>query len=489
MAITKLQSSRDFLRICFFWQRQAIFVFFLIVGLVMFYAYTVTPTYESTAEILVLPKTNEGEVISAGIDENRIISVSLNDLSTEMELIGSDSVIMDTVKAFGSSGMGLTSTEKSLLQHIVTFIKRGFRLLLGTLKLVPPSASELEAKAAFLKGSLTIEPVVDSNVITVSLGAEIAQKSQVVLSKILKFYLQHRKQVFTQEEGLVFYNDQTREYRAKLGEAEKALKTFEGEENIVNLDFQNQANIDLRTTLLNELKLIEILYAESQGKISLLKKRLTDDPNGLHLTKEMRQIPAIIALEDGIVPLLIKRSELSKTFTENSREYTSINSQIDMLRHEIRREISKAVKTDELELESMKIKIESLRNLIATLQGEANRFNQKENVLQELQRQVAIYKKTYLRYSNKTEDARIFAEKTRRNLANVIVASEPTRPEQPVSPNRMLLLLLSIFFGTFAGLSTPFILESIDNRLKTSDDIEAQLGLPVICTFPDTCKD
>ena len=47
-------------------------VFLLIIAAVMLYAYMATPEYESTAEILVLPKTNEGAVISSGLDESRI---------------------------------------------------------------------------------------------------------------------------------------------------------------------------------------------------------------------------------------------------------------------------------------------------------------------------------------------------------------------------------------------------------------------------------
>ncbi|MCD4675483.1 MAG: hypothetical protein K8S18_05735, partial [Desulfobacula sp.] len=65
MAITKLQSSRDFFRIWFFWKKQAILIFLLIIGVVMFYAYTATPKYESKARLLLLPKTFQDLVLTA----------------------------------------------------------------------------------------------------------------------------------------------------------------------------------------------------------------------------------------------------------------------------------------------------------------------------------------------------------------------------------------------------------------------------------------
>ncbi|MDP2105703.1 MAG: hypothetical protein Q8J76_06880, partial [Desulfobulbaceae bacterium] len=65
MAITRLQSARDFCRIWFFWKKQGVFVVLVIVGLAMIYAYSASPQYESRAQVLVLPNTYEGEVISA----------------------------------------------------------------------------------------------------------------------------------------------------------------------------------------------------------------------------------------------------------------------------------------------------------------------------------------------------------------------------------------------------------------------------------------
>ena len=266
------------------------------------------------------------------------------------------------------------------------------------------------------------------------------------------------------------------------------LQEFQKKGNIVNLQIQNQANIDLLTKLNNDLQLLEIKYEEDESKIAALKKVIRDDPSIIHLTKEMRTIPAIFELEKGIVPILIQRTEISKTFVETSREFQSINRQIKMLRDEIRYEVEKAIKTDELELGSMKIKINALKKRIDFLKAEANEFNQKEKTHQELARQVKLYTDSYLLYTNKTENSKINSQKRDRNLANVIISSEPTIPEKPVSPNRLRLLILSIFVGLFAALFAPFVLETIDTKIKTIDDVEELLELPVICSFSNVNK-
>ncbi len=485
MAITKLQSSRDFFRVWFFWKKQAILVFFLIVGLVMLYAYTVTPVYETTAQILVLPKTNEGEVISTGGDDQKIMPVSKEDISTEMELLSSNNVLRETVEFFGSDGMKLVKMEKGLFDKITAPVFSVLQGLLETLKLTSTPGSKLGNQISFLKNSITIEPVIDSDLILVSLQAQRPERVTLVLNQLLSAYLKYRNTVYTQKGGTQFYDDQAEDYKVKLDLAERTLKNFQKQSNIVNLKIQNQANIDLLTKLINELKLIEIEYEEGMSKILTLKRNIEEDTSILHLTREMRNIPAIVELEKGIVPILIKRSEIHKTFTETSREYKAIDSQIKMLRNEIRYEIVKAIKTDELEIGSKKIKIEALRNKIVFLKAEAKEFSQNEKKHRELERQVKLYKDSYVLYTKKTENAKINSKKKKRNLANVTITSEPTTPEKPNFPNRLLMLVLSIFFGSFAALCTPFIIESIDTRIKTVDDVEEMLKLPVISSFPD----
>ncbi|MBA3014655.1 MAG: GumC family protein [Proteobacteria bacterium] len=486
MAITRLQSARDFCRIWFFWKKQAVFVFLLIVGLAMIYAYSATPKYESTAQVLVLPKTYEGEVISAGNEEKRMAPVTTQDIYTEMELLGSKVVMLDTVKSYGSTGANLDSHRSVLgaITYPVRLIVNGF---LRVLQLTPPAASEESSQVMQLKRSIKIEPIVESSVISIAMRSDNPGRAQDTLSKVLETYMQHRSTVFTKKDGLNFYYQQATDYKIKLDDAEKLLTEFQQKEDIVNLQVQNKSNIELLTKFKNDLKVLEISYDESASRATMLKQRILDDHNDIdgNLTKEMREIPAVIELNKGIVPLLITQSEISQSFTTESREYKDINNQIIMLRGAIRAEIEKAIKTDELELESMKIKIDALRQQIDLFRTEARDLNQKEKRLNELQRQVQLYQDSYLLYTRKAEDAKIFTQKSSHDLGNVSISSQPSLPEQPVAPNRLLLLMSSIFAGVFAALCLPFILESIDNKLKTADDIEKILGLPVVCTFSE----
>lgn len=479
MALVRLTSTRDFFLVWFTWKNQAIMSFFLIVGVVMLFSYVYTPDYESTAKILLLPRTSEGVIISTGTDERRVAPVSIADINTEIELLTSDDVLEDTVRSFAKTGMRLKAPAKGWYDKMIDSIKRTIGEALISLRL-QPRVSPFDQKVALLTESLEIEPVAMSNVILITLRAERPKVAQVVLNRLLEIYIKHHNDAFSKEEGVQFFDDQATKYRNKLEEAEKKLKQFQKQWNIVSLRRQNEANIALLAEFDQELKHIEILIDQTESRIEMLRKTLQKNKKEILITKEMRMIPSIVELERSIVPLLVRRSEILKSFTPSSRKYQDIERQIEMLREDTRNEVMKAIKIDELELQNLRVRHRSLKEKIGELQEEANDLNQKERILGNLQGDVELLTKNYVLYTSKTEDARIQKERKKRDLANVSIADRASLPVKPVFPKKILMLIISVFVGCFAALATPFLLEFLDDRLKTTDDVEDLLSLPTV---------
>lgn len=68
------------------------------------------------------------------------------------------------------------------------------------------------------------------------------------------------------------------------------------------------------------------------------------------------------------------------------------------------------------------------------------------------------------------------------NVDNVNILSEAISPENPspVSPNPLLNIAIAIVLGILVGIGLAFLLEYLDNTLKTEEDIEKHLQLPVL---------
>ncbi len=113
---------------------------------------------------------------------------------------------------------------------------------------------------------------------------------------------------------------------------------------------------------------------------------------------------------------------------------------------------------------------------------------QKERFLNNLKRKITLLQENYLLYASKAEHARIFSERKKRNLANVSIAQHATMPVTAVFPKSKLMFIISIIIAGFAAIGTPFTLEFLDHRIKTSQEVESFLSLPVICTLPEVKK-
>lgn len=75
-----------------------------------------------------------------------------------------------------------------------------------------------------------------------------------------------------------------------------------------------------------------------------------------------------------------------------------------------------------------------------------------------------------------------------RTPVEIIEPAEPPNLSKPVSPNVILNILLSIAVGIASGIGLAFFIEYLDTSVKTVDDVERNLGLPVIGVIPQKVR-
>lgn len=68
---------------------------------------------------------------------------------------------------------------------------------------------------------------------------------------------------------------------------------------------------------------------------------------------------------------------------------------------------------------------------------------------------------------------------------NVQVIQKPQLPENPVSPNKKLNILIAFVLGLMIGVGIVLLLEYLDNTFKSREELEKTLDLPIIGAIPD----
>ena len=83
--------------------------------------------------------------------------------------------------------------------------------------------------------------------------------------------------------------------------------------------------------------------------------------------------------------------------------------------------------------------------------------------------------------------ARVFINEIQElmDMDNVRIIDEAREQSSPVKPNVKLNIAIFLILGLMLGIGLAFIIELLDKTIKDPDDIEKQLGLPVLGVIPE----
>jgi len=83
--------------------------------------------------------------------------------------------------------------------------------------------------------------------------------------------------------------------------------------------------------------------------------------------------------------------------------------------------------------------------------------------------------------------AKVFPEEVKRIVQadNVQIIDPAKLPESPVKPRPLLNIAIAAMIGIMAGLGVVFLIEYLDNTIKTPEDVQTYLDLPVMGAIPD----
>ena len=125
--------------------------------------------------------------------------------------------------------------------------------------------------------------------------------------------------------------------------------------------------------------------------------------------------------------------------------------------------------------------LSTLRQQIQQAEARPASLPEKETMLLALTRERDVLERVFLMLRERLEEVRI-AEAMRTPEVAVIDPAMPSRT--PVSPRPRVNLLLGAFLGLFLGIGIALGLEFLDSTVKSPDEAEALLGLPVLGRIP-----
>uniref|UniRef100_UPI002FDB6221 GNVR domain-containing protein n=1 Tax=Anaerospora hongkongensis TaxID=244830 RepID=UPI002FDB6221 len=124
---------------------------------------------------------------------------------------------------------------------------------------------------------------------------------------------------------------------------------------------------------------------------------------------------------------------------------------------------------------------QALRKLIAQGEEQIGKLPAKEQGLIKVMRDASVSQEIYVMLAKRYEEARIseVMEPTDVQIIDTAIA-----PEKPIKPKKLLNTVIAAILGLFTGTGVAFALEYLNKTVRTSEDVQHYLDLPVLGSIP-----
>lgn len=218
------------------------------------------------------------------------------------------------------------------------------------------------------------------------------------------------------------------------------------QQNIERKSLESKQTLGFLDQQLPELK-------QQLEKSELKFNEFREKNNTIDVTQESElMLKQNIELEKMRIELKQKQAELSAKYTADHPLMTEINAQINALNQKIN-ELNQALK----------------------------RLPETQRLYLQLYRDVKVNTELYTSLLNSYQQLKIAKAG---EIGNVRIIDTAIEPIKPIKPQKLIILVLSIFLGGFLGTLLALLRNIMRSGIKDSSQIENELDLPVYATVP-----
>ena len=490
---------RDYLRVIL--KRKSTVLIFLVITLLLVAVgtFTATPIYQASTKVLI--EKNEINPLSGG----RLYSQQdLQFIETQRQIITSKSVARKVVKILdlGKNYQSYFPDEqkksgflRALTGKINDFIKKisnseNPELVSAKSLSVKPIDGfenlEFDWIADIISSSISVKPVEESRIFIISFMSENPFFSRIVANTLVKAYMEELLELKMASSGITikWMSQKADEEREKVKESEAKLQKYIRDNDIVTIEDRVTVVPQKLSEFSSQLSRAEARRKELYSIYSQIQQASNDNSIPLEAIPAIKDDRTIQSIRDEITKAQQKITELSKKYGPKHPLMISAVSEQDSLLEKEKEETRRVINSIKREYELAQANEDNVRNLLEKTKAEVLGLNEKFLQYQVLKREVetnrALYEALFssLKEQNVTEESQ---------NVNVFVVEPAETPRSPKKPRKKLNIFLGLVFGLWGGISLAFFIEYLDNTIKTPEEAQERLGLPMLGVI-DRCK-
>lgn len=352
-----------------------------------------------------------------------------------------------------------------------------------------------------LRSAVSVQAVQGTDVVRVSVESTDPAQARDVANAIVDAFSELTQQSNREEvSGAAdFISTQLPTVEADLRAAESALQRFKETEKVYSPSDEVKAQLDQLTNLETSRAEAKVSLEETRQRLEHTRRQLANEQQTVVSQTTITKNPLIQALQGKLSDLETQLAGAEEKYTEKHPTVLALKAQIADVKEQMSQEVAKIISAEtktinpiyqgllqevvtlQTEVLALETRYNTLGRLVADIDATFKSLPAKELELARLERNAKVTEGIYVMLKQKYEEMRITeAMKT----SDTRVIDRAITPTTPVKPKTRLNVAIAAFLGLFVGIGLAFLLEYLDTTLKTKEDVERILGLPVIGQIP-----
>lgn len=363
----------------------------------------------------------------------------------------------------------------------------------------------------------TLFDPVDQEIFKIGYTAGSPQLAYDVTQRVVALFLEESSR---DREGLAtatetFLESQLVDAKRRLEEQEQRLQKFQ-EHYSGELPSQQAANLQvLNSTQLQIQQLVEVLNRDRDQRLFLQRQLerartepasfgagfgdATSNAPGMERGSPVQQLEAARAelrsMELRLTPehpdIVQARTNIAKLERKADAEARATGlkgarTPADALKQSRLRDLESQIELVDRQIAARERELSQLRGSMTEYRRRIDAVPLHEAELTALTRDDEAVRKLYADLLDKKEKAKMAANLERKDVGERFKVMDPARlPEKRISPDRTMMSLMGLAAGLFLGIALAVFVEIRDSSMRSDDDVEASLGLPVLAMVPN----
>jgi polysaccharide biosynthesis transport protein len=359
----------------------------------------------------------------------------------------------------------------------------------------------IKADPTSLLGHVTVQPVTNTNILTVSVTWPDRAQSALIANAFGQAIVDRQRDLVSSQANaaIASLKQQLPQAQTRMNAAQNKLASFEAQHRIANIDEQTQSTITSMANLDAKIGQVQADQRQASAQLVSAQAQLNGMAPTITGNTTVSENPVVAQLQQQLTQVDVQLQQAQQQFTDQHPTVIALKQQKSQLQAAIAKQQQTVVSGESkvpnpiyqqlaqqaagyrAQIAADAAQVTELGSQRKALEPALAALPQQTALLANLQRDAKAAEDVYAALQQKFVNAQVASQTA---LSDVTITQPASPNEAQVRPSLFLNVAIAIVLGAVLGVTGALLLDYFDNSIRDEREVEEELALPQLGTIP-----